>query len=145
MSGKKIVSAAKYTDLAVRKGVPRVIRTDAEYDHALAVVDNLMGGKKTAEESALLDTWVTLIEDYEEAKYQLPEASPADVIRFLMDQQDLTQTDLVPGIFSSRGHASDVIRGRREVSRQLAVKLAAYFQVSAELFLKKPALKPISA
>jgi HTH-type transcriptional regulator/antitoxin HigA len=61
------------------------------------------------------------------------EAEPREVLRYLMAEQGLRQTDLA-GI-ASPGTISDILCGRREISQALAKKLAARFHVSAGVFL----------
>jgi HTH-type transcriptional regulator / antitoxin HigA len=51
-----------------------------------------------------------------------------------MEQRGLRQVDLVP-IFGSSGYVSDVVNGRRGISKAHAKKLAAFFKVGADLFL----------
>jgi HTH-type transcriptional regulator/antitoxin HigA len=59
---------------------------------------------------------------------------PRKMLRFLMEQRDLRQVDLVP-VFGSRSVASNVINGKRELSKAQIHKLAAFFHVSPEAFL----------
>ena len=56
------------------------------------------------------------------------------MLQFLMEQRDLRQIDLVP-VFGSRSVASNVINGKRELSKAHIRKLAAFFHVSPEVFL----------
>jgi HTH-type transcriptional regulator/antitoxin HigA len=51
-----------------------------------------------------------------------------------MEQNDLTQADLLP-IFKSRGYISEVLSGKRAVSKRIAKALGKRFSVSAELFI----------
>ncbi len=52
----------------------------------------------------------------------------------LAEARGLRQSDLLP-IFGSRGYASDVMNGKRGISKVKAEELAAFFRVSPELFL----------
>ena len=56
-----------------------------------------------------------------------------DVLRYLMDEHGLKQSDLSD--IASQGTISDILSGRREISKALAKKMAARFQVSAGVFL----------
>jgi HTH-type transcriptional regulator / antitoxin HigA len=51
-----------------------------------------------------------------------------------MEEHGLRQRDLLD-IFGSRGIASEVVSGKRAVSKAQAKKLAALFHVGADLFL----------
>jgi HTH-type transcriptional regulator/antitoxin HigA len=103
-------------------------------------VENLIGGllKKgdtiSPEEEKLLDLLSNLVEAYEDEHYPMPDVSPNEVLKFLMEQNDLKQRDLLP-IFSSSGILSEVVSGKRSISKTQAKKLAEYFSVSVEVFI----------
>jgi HTH-type transcriptional regulator / antitoxin HigA len=81
----------------------------------------------------LLDTLGTLIHAYEEEHHPIPACSGADVLRFLMEEHGLTQSDL-PEI-GSQGVVSEILRGKRELNvRQIRV-LATRFHVSPAVFI----------
>jgi HTH-type transcriptional regulator / antitoxin HigA len=75
-----------------------------------------------------------LIQDYEEEHHRLPDPTPREMLAYLMEQRGLQQADLVP-IFKSRGYVSDVINGKRAISKARAKELAAFFHVPADLFI----------
>lgn len=118
------------------KILPRVIATRKEHERMLAEVEKLMdkGEHRTTEEDAALDLMVRLIKDYEEEHHGLPDPSPHEMLAYLMEKRGLKQADLVP-IFNSRGYVSDVINGKRAVSKAHAKQLAVFFNVSADLFI----------
>jgi len=81
----------------------------------------------------LLDTLGTLIEVYEEEHYPIPDASGADVLHFLMEEHQLTQSDL-PEV-GSQGVVSEILSSKRELNvRQIRV-LAKRFKVSTAVFV----------
>ena len=51
-----------------------------------------------------------------------------------MEQNDLRQADMVP-IFESRGRVSEVVNGKRAISKDQAKALGEFFKVSPELFI----------
>ena len=90
----------------------------------------------TAEEHplyTLLDTLGTLIHAYEEDHHPIPECSGADVLRFLMEEHGLTQSDL-PEI-GSQGVISEILRGKRELNVRQIRALATRFHVSPAVFI----------
>ena len=114
---------------------PKVITTEAEYDFALKVADGLLANKsRSPEQTALLDLFVALIEEYEEKYYPIPASSPHEILQHLMEAKDLKQADLV-GILGSRGVVSEVVNGKRSISKAQAKALADFFDVSPALFL----------
>jgi HTH-type transcriptional regulator/antitoxin HigA len=108
-----------------------------EYERLLAEAEGLMEKEEnelTPEESTLLDLLVTLIEQYEEQRYPITQASPQETLHHLMEARDLTHKDVWP-LFGSKGIASEVLNGKRAVSKMQAKKLAEFFHVSPALFI----------
>src|SRR5258707_2261373 len=116
--------------------LPRVIESEREHERTLAEIETLMdkGDHRSPEEDAALELMVQLIQDYEQKHYPIRDPSPVEMLGYLMEQRGLKQSDLVP-IFKSRGYVSDVVNGRRAISRAHAKQLAAFFGVSRQLFL----------
>ncbi|MEA2204617.1 MAG: HTH-type transcriptional regulator / antitoxin HigA [Blastocatellia bacterium] len=75
-----------------------------------------------------------LMADFEEKSYRLNDAEPHEVLRELMSAPGLRQGDLAP-LLGSKGRVSEVLNGKRAVSKAQAKTLADYFHVSAELFI----------
>ena len=75
-----------------------------------------------------------LIEDYDAAHYPIPQPQPHETVKYLMEQRGLRQADLAP-IIGSRSQVSDLVSGKRGISKAQAKKLAEFFHVSAELFI----------
>jgi len=133
--GGLVIDNKKYARVLARV-LPRVITTADEHERILAEVEKLMdaGKSRTAEEDAALDLMVRLVRDYEQEHHPLPDPSPHEMLVYLMEQRNLKQTDLLP-IFRSRGYVSDVINGKRAISKAHAKDLAEFFKVSADLFI----------
>lgn len=85
-------------------------------------------------EGRLLDLLSTLVEAYDQKHYAIPRATPAMVIRMLMQDRGLKNKDLEPALGSS-GVTSEVINGKRNPSKAQIKALAQFFQMSPELFV----------
>ena len=133
--GALAIDEKKYARV-LAKVLPRVINSRQEHERLLAEVEKLMdqGERRSAEEDAALDLMVRLIKDYEEEHHSLPDPSPHEMLAYLMEKRGLKQVDLVP-IFNSRGYVSDVTNGKRAISKAHAKQLAAFLNVSADLFI----------
>ena len=133
--GALVIDDKKYARV-LAKVLPRVITTGDQHERMLNEVEKLMdkGKHRTAEEDAALDLMVRLIKDYEEEHHPLPDPSPHEMLVYLMEQRSLKQADLLP-IFKSRGYVSDVINGKRAISKSHAKQLAEFFKVSASVFI----------
>lgn len=116
--------------------LPQVIESEEEYKRAEKIIDALLskGENLSPEEEKLLDLVSDLLERYEDEHYPMPEVPPNEILKFLMEQKDLKQSDLLP-IFGSSGITSEVVNGKRSISKAQAKKLAEYFKVSVELFI----------
>ena len=129
------VNPQKYGKLLARVR-PAVIRTEEEKDRVLALVEKLMakGDSLTLEEGELLRLLGKLIADFEEEFYHLEDAAPHEVLKELMDARGLKQGD-VGQLLGSKGRVSEVINGKRAISKAQAKALAEFFHVSVELFI----------
>lgn len=125
--------AAKYRRLVAR-AMPSVIETEAENERLLALVEKMMRRALAPEEERLFKLLVKLIEDFEARHYPMDEVAPHRMLQFLMEQRDLRQRDIVH-LFGSSGIASEVINGKRAISKAQAKKLADFFHVSVEVFV----------
>ncbi len=133
--GGLVIDDKKYARL-LAKVLPRVIETAEEHERLLAEAEKLMdkGEHRGGEEDAALELMVRLIKDYEEVHYRMPDPSPREMLVYLMELRGLKQVELVP-IFNSRGYVSDVINGKRAISKEHAKHLAKFFHVSADVFI----------
>ncbi len=131
----KKVNREKYGNL-LASTLPTVIRTKAENDYYLAVVEGLMqkGDEISKEEVALLDLLALLIETFEKSYYEIKKSTPQAVLNELIAANQLKQSDLLP-VFGSKSRVSEVVNGKRQISKEQAKRLAGFFHVSADLFI----------
>jgi HTH-type transcriptional regulator / antitoxin HigA len=115
---------------------PKLIKTEAENNRALAVVEELMHRSDlTPEEDELLNLLVLLIERFETEFYQCGAAStPHSMLEFLMEQQDITQTNLLL-IFASESEVQAVLKGDRDLTITQVKALATRFNVKPNAFV----------
>ena len=112
------------------------IRNEREYNAAVKRLNELLGEIGDNEKHplySLLDTLGTLVHVYEEEHYPIPDVTGAEVLRFLMDEHGLTQSDL-PEI-GSQGVVSEILHGKRELNVRQVRSLAQRFKVSSAAFV----------
>lgn len=112
------------------------LRDEQEYDRAVERLNRLLDEVGIDEQHplyTLLDTLGTLIHAYEEEHHPIPDCSGVDVLRFLMDEHGLTQSDL-PEV-GSQGVVSEILRGKRELNVRQIRALAKRFHVSPGVFI----------
>lgn len=130
------VDRKKYGRLLART-TPMVIETEEDNERMLAEVDKLMRKGEdnlSPEEEALLDVMTTLIEHYEEKAHPIPDAPPHRVLRTLMENRGLRQKDMMH-IFRSSGTLSEVLSGKRAISKSQAKALGEFFHLPADVFI----------
>lgn len=112
------------------------IRNEREYNAAVKRLNELLdeiGDNEKHPLYSLLDTLGTLISAYEEEHYPIPEATGAEVLRFLMEEHGVTQSDL-PEV-GSQGVISEILNGKRELNIRQVRLLADRFKVSSAVFV----------
>ena len=116
---------------------PKVIKTDAEYEAALARLDELLDAVPGTLEGDEFELWVTLVGIYEEEHFPIDLPDPITAIRFRMEQAGLRQVDLVPYI-GSRSRVSEVLNGKRKLSLSMIRRLHEGLGIPAEVLLQEP-------
>lgn len=129
------IDPVRYRRLLSRT-MPVVIETEEENARMLAVVEKLMqkGEQLSLEEEKLLKLLARLIEDFEQRFYRPSEATPVEVLQHLMEARGVKQSQLWE-VFGSKGIASEVLNGKRGISKTHARALANYFHVPADFFV----------
>jgi HTH-type transcriptional regulator/antitoxin HigA len=92
------------------------------------------GEELSAEETSLLELLSILVEIYEDSEFSLELASPQEILLHLMDARGLKQADLVE-LISSKRVVSEIVNGKRSISKAQAKALGEFFYVSAALFI----------
>ena len=112
------------------------VHSHEDYAQARATIEVLLdaiGGDANHPLADVLDYLADQVATYEDQQYPIPEAEPREVLRFLMDQRGMRQEDLAD--CAPQGRISEILNGRRGISKALAKKLALRFKVSADVFL----------
>ena len=112
------------------------VRTDDDYAQVRATIDVLVdeiGEDENHPLADVLDYLADQVKAYEDEHFTIPEAEPRGVLRFLMEQHGLKQEDLTDCAPQSR--ISDILNGKRSISKDIAKRLARRFNVRADLFL----------
>ena len=112
------------------------VRNEREYNAAVRRLNELLdeiGENEKHPLYSLLDTLGTLIHAYEEEHYQIPDVNGVDVLRFLMEEHELTQSDL-PEV-GTQGVVSEILNHKRELNVRQVRALAKRFKVSSAVFV----------
>jgi len=113
---------------------PTPITSEPQHEEYLFVLDKLASKvNPTGEEEKHAEVLMTLIEAYEEEHHAIPDASPVEVLRSLMQANSLRQKDLVP-IFGSESIASEILHKKRTLNKTQIERLSKRFRVSPAVF-----------
>lgn len=119
---------------ALETASPTPIVSERQHEEYLMVLDKLTNKQHpTREEEKYAEVLITLIEAYEEEHHRIPDASPIEILRSLMDANNLRQKDLIP-VFGTESIVSEVLRKKRPLNKTHIEKLSKRFHVSPALF-----------
>jgi HTH-type transcriptional regulator/antitoxin HigA len=107
------------------------IKTQRDYRRTLKEIEGLMRAKRGTPEGDRLDVLVTLVEAWEAKHYPLDLPDPVEAIKYHMDQQGLTPSDLIPFI-GSRNSVRDVLTRKRPLTLAMIRRLHAGLGIPAE-------------
>ena len=124
-----------YIDL-LSQTLPSLIETESEYQRLLAITESLHFNKnRTLEEQKIYKLLVTLIEIYESQQYSIPASTPQEILEHIMESSGLRQTDIAEIIGASSGVVSQIVNGKRAISKAQVKALGYQFKVSPSLFI----------
>lgn len=112
----------------------RAIRTEEEYEAALARIDEIFDAEMGSAEDEELDD---LVDSYENKHYPIGMPDPISAIEFRMDQANLSQRDLIPFVGSS-AKVTEVLSGKREITLSMARALHEHLGIPADVLLQRP-------
>jgi HTH-type transcriptional regulator/antitoxin HigA len=118
----------------IRNGAPHLLHTDKDLAEYTAALFTLTAKTDLApEEEEAIELLTLLIGQYESRRYSVPDAAPADVLRFLLDHNGLSQRDIAAEL-GSEATVSLVLSGKRPLTRAHIERLSERFHVSPAVF-----------
>src|SRR5262245_35776084 len=111
------------------------IKTEADYDAALAEVATLMDARLGTAEGDRLDILVTLIEAYEEKHWRIDPPDPIEAIKLRMQQRGLTRSDL-ERVLGSKSRVSEILNRKRPLTLNMIRRLHTAWGIPAESLIQ---------
>lgn len=116
----------------------RPIKTEADYEEALAEIEKLWGAEENTPKGDRLDVLITLVEAFEREHHPIDPPDPVEAIKFRMDQMGLTRRDLEPFI-GSRARVSEVLNRKRKLSLAMIRRLHEGLNIPLENLIRSKA------
>jgi HTH-type transcriptional regulator/antitoxin HigA len=122
------------------KGDVKPIRSEADYNAALAELERLWGARSGTPDGDRLDVLATLINVYEDAHFPIDEPDPIEAIKFRMEQQGLTRKDLEP-LIGTRTRVAEVLNRKRSLSIAMIRRIHATLGIPAAVLIRPSRVK----
>lgn len=134
MTATDAVLSSNYLAL-IREFPLRPLRSEADLDAAIAMTHKLIDRKdRDAGENDYLEVLASLIHAYEAEVDPLPELDPVAALRFLIEENELTQGQLAEQTGLAMATISEILNGKRGISAKAREALAKRFKVCPSLF-----------
>jgi HTH-type transcriptional regulator / antitoxin HigA len=121
----------------IRQGAPHLIHSDEQLaEYTAALFDLTAKANPTKEEEEAIELLTLLVDRYETQRYPIPDVEPAEMLRFLLVQNGLSQRDVATEL-GSESTVSLVLSGRRSLNRDHIARLSERFHVSPAVFFPR--------
>lgn len=125
----------KYKELLTAY-LPKLIRSEAENEQALEIVEDLMHRKRTPEEDELYQLLITLIEKFEQEYYQPNQQnSSLSMLLFIWEEFKKSRDDLV-SVLGAEDLVDNILNGQEKITTEQARKLGEFFHLESSLFME---------
>ena len=116
------------------------IRTEEDYEAALARIDDILDAKPDTPEGDELDVLADLVVMYEDRHYPIGPPDLLGAINFCIEDKGFTQDDLIPMI-GSRQKVAEVLSGKCDITMPMARALHEQLGIPAESLLQEPSIR----
>ncbi len=114
----------------------RPIKTKADCETARARIERLWDAASGSEDADTLEVLAVLVDAYENEHIEILPPDPIDAILFRMEQQGMARADLQEVLGVSRGRLSEVLNGKRSLSKAMIHRLVDQLDIPAEILIQ---------
>ncbi len=114
----------------------RPIKTKADHQAALAKIEKLWDAAPGSEDADTLEVLAVLVDAYEDAHADIPPPDPIDAILFRVEQRGMARADLQAVLGVTRGRLSEVLGGKRGLSKAMICRLVDQLDIPAEILIQ---------
>lgn len=138
------ITLANPTEM-IRRGAPRVIHSEEQLEEYTRALFQLTAKRKlTSADEEAIELLTVLIDRYESTHYAMPEADPAEVLRFLLEHNGLSQREVAADL-GGESVVSLILAGKRQMNRDHIARLSRRFHVSPAAFFCPSSSNPADA
>lgn len=112
------------------------IKTRKDYESALARFESIFQAREGTPESDEADVMALLIADYENRHFIIETPDPIDAIKYRMEQQGLTNTDLA-AILGFKSRVTDIFKKNRKLNLAMIRKLHNALHIPLQSLVKE--------
>lgn len=113
-----------------------VIRDVTDYENALQRINQIFDAEQGSDEYYELKMLVLEIENFESELFKFPELDPIEIIKFVLEQNELKQLNLV-GVLGDKTNVSKIMNRKRPLTLDMIRKFSAKYHISPELLIKE--------
>lgn len=110
------------------------IKSTTDHENALARIESLWDAKENTPESDELEVLCILVEHFESEHYSTEKPHPIEAIKFRMEQDQLTQNDLIPFI-GHKSKVSEVLNKKRKLNLNMIRELHSALNIPLEILV----------
>lgn len=118
---------------------PRIIKTETDYEAALAYLATLMDAEPGTAQEQELELFALLVEQYEHEHFPIDPPDPVEAILFRMEQEGLSRKDLTTYI-GSPSKVSEVLNRKRPLSLSMIRALNKGLGIPADVLLRESSI-----
>ncbi len=113
----------------------KLIKTEQDYQEALAKLDELFDAPIGTKESDAADILALLVDEYENKHFPIEAPDPIEAIKIRMEEMQLKQKDLAP-VLGGTNRASEVLNKKRKLTVEMIRNLNIKLNLSPNLLIK---------
>ncbi|MBL4589408.1 MAG: DNA-binding protein [Alphaproteobacteria bacterium] len=112
------------------------IKTETDYEEALARIEGLFSAKPNTDEGDQLDILITLVSAYEDIHYKIDTPDPIEAIKHIMEAKGLKNKDLVDSM-GTKSRVSEVMNKKRRLSLSMIRNLHQSLKIPAKILVNE--------
>ena len=115
--------------------LPRPIKSKAAHTQALGLINALTGYELSRDQTDYLEALTLFVHEFEQQFVQEPAPNPVELLKHLLEENDLTAKDLAQLLDVDQSLGSRLLSGNRKITPEHARRLGEHFGVRPGLFI----------